>query len=221
MANFLFIDTSSMVATVAISKNEEIVACERSSDQHQQAAVINILIEKVLKSANWDISSVDCFCVCAGPGSYTGLRVGMSTVKGMAFALDKPMICFDRMQLLALSIQPQNINQKETGVLLLARKGEFFWALFDQNGKELVNPKHIFDTELESVLRPEYLILTDVAELSVKNEVIQMTKEYSPDILEWIKLAQLKWQQQAFDDIAYAEPYYLKAAFTTNPKKMI
>lgn len=221
MANFLFIDTSSKVATIALSRDGVLLACERFSEQNQQAAVINMMIEKVLQSSGIQVAAIDCFCVCAGPGSYTGLRVGMSTAKGMAFALSKPMISFGRLQLLALSLMPQNILKKDIGVLLLARQGEYFWALFDSEGKERIGPKHIFESDLEGQVPESCFLLTDAGQLSFGNIAVRLTDEYVPDILEWTKLAQQKWNNKEFADIAYAEPSYLKAAFTTNPKSKL
>jgi tRNA threonylcarbamoyladenosine biosynthesis protein TsaB len=221
MANFLLIDTSSKVATVAVSKDGAILACERFSEQNQQAAAINLMIEKVLQQSGLKTEAIDCYCVCAGPGSYTGLRVGMSTAKGMAFALGKPMISFDRLQLLALSMQSQNVARKNIGVLLQARKAEYFWALFDAEGNEKIAPKHIFEADLEREVPKDCFLMSDAPQGSFSDVAVQLTDEYTPDILEWIKLAQGKWNNKEFADIAYAEPFYLKAAFTTHPKNKL
>lgn len=222
MANFLFIDTSSTVATVALGIGGEVLAKESIFGQNRQAAALNGMIENVLQMAGLKIKQLDVFCVCAGPGSYTGLRVGLSIAKGMAFALNKKIICFSRLQLIAQSFLQEGSGASSIGVLQQARKGEYFWAVFDSDGKEKNAPEHIFETELASKLNVAQVIITDVEQLpDSKNKTINLINDFIPDLKSWLGLAQQRWDNNEFSDIAYSEPFYLKPAFTTTPKKRI
>lgn len=221
MSDFLFIDTAAQTATVAITNEELVLADERLSNQKEQAAAINIMIENVLKKAEKKHRDIDCFCLCAGPGSYTGLRVGMSIAKGMAFALQKPLICFNRMQLIALSYQNAVSPNTDIAVVLQARKGEYFRALYTQTGNEKEPAEHIFEEELNKKIRPNQVVITDYPELAVNNDKIFLPPAFSPNLKAWSALASNLFQEKQFTDLAYAEPFYLKAAFTTTPKSKI
>lgn len=221
MAHFLFIDTSSKISTIALSHKYEVLALERSSEQMNQAATINITIENLLKESACTLQDIDAFCVCGGPGSYTGLRVGMSTAKGMAFALDKPMINFDRLQLIALSFKNEILEDEKIGVLLSARKDEYFWASYSSNGTIIDSPQHLFQEHLEEKTDTVQLLVSDDQEVESQNKLIYLEKDFTFSLTEWIKLANKKWESKEFSDLAYSEPFYLKSAFTTTPKPKI
>lgn len=221
MPDFLFIDTAAQTAAIAIANEENILAEELLSNQKEQAAAINIMIENVLKKADKPLNDINCFCLCAGPGSYTGLRVGMSIAKGMAFALQKPLICFNRLQLIALSYKNIVSTTADVAVILQARKGEYFRALYTPDGMEKEPAGHIFEEELQQKISSEQIIITDFPELPVTNKKIILPAAFSPDLKAWSALAQQLFREKQFADLAYVEPFYLKAAFTTTPKPKI
>lgn len=221
MVDFLLIDTASAVATIAVSQPGAAAVVKHCYSQTDQAAAINLLIEEALQEAHLEMEQLDCFCVDEGPGSYTGLRVGMSVAKGLAFALNKPLICFDRLQSLAMTYQPQNTQQKIISVLLFARNGEYFWGSFQPDGQTAAPSSHIFKTGLQEKILPGHLVITDDADLRLGNETILLEKNALPDLASLIKIVSQKWENKAFADVAYAQPLYLKAAFTTQPKKLL
>lgn len=221
MPNFLFIDSAAPTATIAIANEDAILAEELLNNQKEQAAAINIMIENVLEKANKTLQDIDCFCLCAGPGSYTGLRVGMSIAKGMAFALQKPLICINRLQLIALSYQNTLSSTADKAVILQARKGEYFRALYTPEGREKEPAGHIFEEELKEKITTEQILITDYPDLPVNNEKIILPLTFSPDLKAWSALAQQLFHEKQFSDLAYTEPFYLKAAFTTTPKPKI
>lgn len=221
MPDFLFIDTAAQTATIAIANEDNILAEERLCNQKEQAAAINMMIENVLKKADRTLKDIHCFCVCAGPGSYTGLRVGMSIAKGMAFALQQPLICFNRLQLIALSYKDTVSQTTNRAVILQARKGECFRALYAPDGSEKEPAEHIFEEALSQKITRGQIIITDCPELPVDNEKIILPPAFSPDLKAWSALAQQLFREKQFADLAYAEPFYLKAVFTTTPKPII
>lgn len=219
MPVLLFIDTSSATATIALSENGQISALLHHRGARDQAAVLNTFVRRALDESGKDMEQLDAVCVCAGPGSYTGLRVGLSVAKGIAFALDKPLMLFDRMTLIALHIAEENKPAQKSAVVLKARESEYFIACFDGRNETIVAPRHIFREELEG-LPDGFSIITD-EQLPLKNEQMLLSPDLELNIKPWLALAEKRHAQQQFDDLAYSEPFYLKTAYTTISKKTI
>lgn len=221
MSNFLLIDTSAAKATVALGSDGQVIAYKYLEGQKEQAGRLNLLIEEILIDGGIELAEVDAFCLCAGPGSYTGLRVSMGGVKGMAFALHKPIIALNRLQLIALSCRARVPMNGRCYVLLKARKGEYFGGLFSANGEPVMTPRHLFDIDLEGQWQAGDLLVTDVVEtLALQGaKLLEIEKNFTPDVSAWLALTQQHYQQQLFVDLAQAEPFYLKPAYTTSPKK--
>lgn len=214
MPNLLYIDTSASTATVALSANGSTKAVLTHENAHEQAAVLNQMIETVLTNASCTLSDVNALCVCAGPGSYTGLRVGLSTAKGLAYVKDIPFMLFNRLDLLAWS-------QKEEGpfaIALKARAGEYFFATYKADGEQQTAPQHIFEQELEPFTAQQLLFITDDEGLHVENKK-RITSDTAIAMDSWIPKAEARFKEKQFDDIAYSEPFYLKSAYTTQSKK--
>jgi len=216
MAKLLFIDTSAGVATVAVSSNGAPAVVRTHENAQEQAAVIHFMIEDALKAAGITLQELDAFCVCAGPGSYTGLRVGLSAAKGMAYATDRPLMLFNKLDLLA---GQSPLPGKPFVVALKARKGEYFIALFDEQGEKTEAPRHAFEQELEVYAAKGYHFFTDDAGFAVGAPFTLIVADRISDIQPWIDKAAERFSRQQFDDLAYSEPFYLKAAYTTQSKK--
>jgi len=217
MASLLYIDTSGSTATIALSVDGKKAAYRRHENAMEQAAVINVLIEEVMAEAGLSLQALDAVAVCAGPGSYTGLRVGMSTAKGLCYALDKPLLLFSRMLLIALDM----LQGRDLWVILKARQEEYFAAAFDRHLHTLQEPKHYFGPDLAAALEndKESLLVTDVPQAFGDRNIITIAPGYAVDIDKWIPAAEDAFSKKQFADLAYADPYYLKAAFTTQSKK--
>jgi len=145
----------------------------------------------------------------------------MSIAKGMAFALQKPLICFNRLQLIALSYKDSLPTNMDIAVILQARKGEYFRGLYTAEGIEKESAGHIFEEELQQKISRKQTIITDCPELPCNNGKIILPPTFSPDLKAWFALAQQLFHEKQFADLAYVEPFYLKAAFTTTPKPKI
>jgi tRNA threonylcarbamoyladenosine biosynthesis protein TsaB len=218
MSALLFIDTSAATATIALSENGEISALLRHRGARDQAAVLNVLIERVLREGGKAMPQLDAVCVCAGPGSYTGLRVGLSVAKGIAFALDKPLMLFDRMTLIALHLTMTNKLAQKKAVVLKAREAEYFMACFDEGNQVFTAPQHVFVEELQAGIPATLSVITDEV-LPIKNEQTILPPDFELNISPWSALAAKRLARQEFDDLAYSEPFYLKTAYTTISKK--
>lgn len=215
MSDLLYIDTSGKTATVALSRNGALATLRIHDDAREQAALLNGMIDEVLQEAGASWEQVAAICVCAGPGSYTGLRVGLSTAKGLAYALDKPIMLFNNLDLLALIYQ----NEGSADILLKAREGEYFLAQYDQGGAQVTVPQHVFGKDLAQFLRKEALQVTDDTELSVEGTPVVIPAGQPVSMPHWIAAAEQRLAANQFDDLAYSEPFYLKAAYTTQSKK--
>lgn len=219
MANFLFIDTSGPIAAVAVGVENVILSQMNHPDSKSQAAEVNVLIEKVMQKAELMLVDIDAICVCAGPGSYTGLRVGLGIAKGIAFALDKKIMLFDKMFLIANSFQ--EVKQPKA-VLLKARQAEYFYALFNERNEPILPPQHILETELESSI-PVHIQdiwwLSDQENLPLPFNVNLIPVDFKINLENWLHAANLRYAQNNFDELAYCEPFYLKSAFLTQSKK--
>jgi tRNA threonylcarbamoyladenosine biosynthesis protein TsaB len=219
MPNLLYIDTSGSIATLALSQSGRLAALRRHEDAQEQAACINLLIDQVVEEAGISLPQIDAICICAGPGSYTGLRVGLSTAKGLCYALDKPLFMFDKLYLIALDFQ-QATPLDNIAVLLKARQGEYFYAQFDRMMVPLHPPMHLLEAAwLNIAATPPALVLSDNERLAHYSFVKIIPTTYPLNIDHWIPRAEQRFAAGQWDDLAYAEPFYLKPAYTTTSKK--
>jgi len=219
MPTLLYIDTSADHIAIAASRNGQVQAEKRQYTTHEQAALINVMIGEILEDADLSLTEIDAIAVCAGPGSYTGLRVGLSAAKGLCFALKKPLMLFHKLFLIALSAS----RSPESAMLiaLKARQDELFIAGYDHALTEMLPPQHVFRMDLEQILPAYDIVLTNYEGLPAFEESKILPLHHEINMGKWSIHAAERYAQQAFDDLAYSEPFYLKAAFTTTAKKKI
>lgn len=215
MPNLLYIDTAAAVATVALSAGGHIRAMRKHENAHEQAALLNTMVHEVLAEASLDMDGIDAICVCAGPGSYTGLRVGLSTAKGIAYVKDIPLMLFNRLDLLAWGQD----RQSPFALALKARAGEYFLATYTASGLQDVAPQHIFAQDLLPFAAQGIDFITDDPDFNSATDIQVIDPHNGINIDRWITRAEERFQQKHFDDLAYSEPFYLKGAYTTQSKK--
>jgi tRNA threonylcarbamoyladenosine biosynthesis protein TsaB len=215
MPHLLYIDTSAAVATVALSADGHVKAIRKHENANEQAAVLNSMIDNVLTEASLRLDQVDAICVCAGPGSYTGLRVGLSTAKGIAYVKDIPLMLFNRLDLIAWGQD----KQEPFAIALKARNGEYFFATYTEKRTQGSPPQHLFEQDLVVYASQNLLFITDDADLSVSQHKEVIDVNHTLNMNSWITHAEKRFSHNQFDDLAYSEPFYLKAAYTTQSKK--
>lgn len=215
MPYLLYIDTSGKTATVALSSAGKPVAVRQHDDAREQASLLNGMIEEVLVASATTLDQVSAICVCAGPGSYTGLRVGLSTAKGLAYALDKPLMLFNNLDLLALNHKGEAVLD----VILKAREGEYFRAQYSKEGVPVMAPRHVFLADIHLSENEDALLITDDAGLKPGNGKWRLYTDVTVSLEQWVPAAEKRFAAKQFDDLAYSEPFYLKAAYTTQSKK--
>ena len=219
MALILNIETASKNCSVSISENGKIIALQEINEGgYTHAENLHPFIDEVLKSVNKKIKDLDAVAVSKGPGSYTGLRIGVSAAKGICFAADKPLISINTLKILASQI---NIENGYIVPLLDARRMEVYAAVFDHN-LQLI--RDIAAEILTSDSFKEYLDKNKVFFIGDGTEKCQTIIKHLnanfifncfPSAKEIGILAEEKFNKKDFENVAYFEPFYLKDFIST------
>jgi len=220
MKYLLHIDTATDSGTVALAGDGNILSLRTNTESRNHAATINTMIEAVLAEANCSLKDIDAIAVCGGPGSYTGLRIGMATAKGLCYALDKPLIMADRLSLLAYNAWKKDGKQHTRYITLIrAREKEYFVAVYDVDFNNIVAPHHIVEDQLPALIEKteSTYIITDEQETMTNSLEISKLKIDNNTLVDYSS-----WALYAFDqfisnkssNLASAEPFYLKQVYT-------
>lgn len=214
MATILNIETTTTNCSVSLSKQgETLVLKEDYSANYSHAESLHVFIDEVLKSSQMKLSDIDAIAVSKGPGSYTGLRIGVSAAKGLCYALDKPLISVSTLESLSHQVQ---ISDGIIVPMLDARRMEIYSAVFNSEHQII---RDIQAQILEKSLFLEYLENTkvyfignavDKTKSIIKNKNTVFIDNKLPSANELGKLAFLKFLRNDFENVAYFEPYYLK-----------
>lgn len=226
MASILQIETATQVCSVAISANGETIALKEETAQNIHAACLTLFIEEVMKIAALKYAGLDAIAVSKGPGSYTGLRIGVSTAKGLCFALDKPLIAVGTLQMMADGFMQKHPNYGGLICPMIdARRMEVFTSVYDNKLQEIeaVNAKVVDDKSFILELQRNYV--TFIGDGAAKCEAVLIHDNAHFDAHNYnsaanmSKLAHEAFKQRDFNDVAYFEPFYLKDFVFTTPKK--
>jgi tRNA threonylcarbamoyladenosine biosynthesis protein TsaB len=227
MSLILHIETATTVCSVALAKDGEVIGFKQLDQRNIHAEIITLFIDGLLTEAGLIYSDIDAVAVSSGPGSYTGLRIGVSTAKGLCFALDKPLIAVETLAAMAQGIIGEGGVDAHTLLcpMIDARRMEVYTALFDAKGN-VVKPtsaeiidEHSFADKLKS---NKILFFGDGAEKCREvlgiNPNAQFKVDFANSATHLAKSAAAKFGSQQFEDVAYFEPYYLKDFLVTQKK---
>ena len=215
MALILLIETATKSCSVALALNGKVIACKQEvNENYSHAEKLNTFIIALFQGRNISLQDLDAITVSKGPGSYTGLRIGVSTAKGLCYALDKPLISISTLRAMAYGIA-----QKESADLYCpmidARRMEVYNAFYDDKNNEIraVNADIINADSYQKELESEVLFFGDGAEKCkqiIQHSNAKFIDSIYPSSKDMIALAMQKFDKKEFEDIAYFEPYYLK-----------
>lgn len=214
MALILNIETATTNCSVSISKEGKTVFLKEDNNKnYSHAESLHVFIDAILKESNTNINTIDAISVSKGPGSYTGLRIGVSAAKGLCFALNKPLISVPT--LLALAHQVK-IDGNVIVPMLDARRMEVYSAIFDSNYNQIreteaqILDENAFKDHLE--IGKVYFIGSGVEKAKdiIKHPHAIFMDDALPSSKEMGLLAYNKFKISDFEDVAYFEPYYLK-----------
>ncbi|GAA0878029.1 tRNA (adenosine(37)-N6)-threonylcarbamoyltransferase complex dimerization subunit type 1 TsaB [Algoriphagus jejuensis] len=223
MVSILSIETSTASCSVAVHLDGELVALSELAERGAHAERLMLLVEEVVEKAEVGFRDLDAIAVSEGPGSYTGLRIGVSTAKGLAFGLNKPLIGVNTLQALASAVE--------------LKKGELLIPVLDARRMEVF--REVFDWQLNSVAKLDAEVL---AEISFENFLKDHRVYFLGDAVDKVesvvkhanatfvygltfsarymgKIAFGKYQKRRFEDLAYFVPNYLKEFKALHSKK--
>jgi tRNA threonylcarbamoyladenosine biosynthesis protein TsaB len=218
----LNIETATKNCSVALAKEGKTILCKEIAEEgYSHAERLHVFIEEVIKEAGISLKDLAAIAVSQGPGSYTGLRIGVSAAKGMCFALDIPLIAVDTLQALASQV---TISSGLIIPMIDARRMEVYSAIFTPTleKKREVLAEIITQNSFENLQETLYFV-GDCAEkckavLTKKNHVFLDNIIY-PSANEMSALSYEKYKISDTVDVAYFEPYYLKDFLITASKK--
>jgi tRNA threonylcarbamoyladenosine biosynthesis protein TsaB len=215
----LNLETATKNCSVTLSKNGSVVLCKEIAEQgYSHAERLHIFIEEILKEAEISILDVKAIAVSKGPGSYTGLRIGVSAAKGLCYGLKIPLISIDTLTILARQI---SVEKGVIVPMIDARRMEVYSAVFNANHQMIREVKaEILTSESFTSFEQTIHFIGDSTEkaqtmLQQSNFVFHDEIVY-PSSREMSALSFEKYQNNDFEDVAYFEPYYLKDFMPTS-----
>ena len=218
MSLILNIDTATATAEVSFAKDGEVLHCLQNDSQKDHAAFLQTAIQQLLKNANFTPAHIDAVALTAGPGSYTGLRVGMASAKGLCYALNKPLIALNTLQVLAVGVQQVLYNPANILFcpMIDARRMEVFTALYDEKLNPLLAPCAMVlqqDSFLHQLQRFKIVFFGSGAakwQLACAHPNASFaTVSNIANAMAF--LGNQHFVEKKFADLAYSEPFYLKA----------
>jgi tRNA threonylcarbamoyladenosine biosynthesis protein TsaB len=232
MPNLLCIETSTEICSVAIVTKNGVLSSKENLEGNAHASQLTVLIEAACKDADIGLKQLDAIAVSKGPGSYTGLRVGVSTAKGLCYALDKPLLAVSTLEALTWNardvLQQQQITLTQNVLfvpMLDARRMEVYTALYNSE-VELFSPieaKIITEQSFAEVSHSYFMMLFGNGASKCTNVLAPPRFHFLPNIYcsaKHMMIPALRlFQNKQFEDVAYFEPFYLKDFVGTAPKQ--
>lgn len=219
----LCLETATPSCSVALVHNAEVLACEEDPKGQNHSEKITLFIDKVMKAAGVAYRDLDAVAVSMGPGSYTGLRIGVSTAKGLCYAAEKPLIAVETLHAMAYGgsavISTESSERKPPLLIpaIDARRMEVYAAIFDEKVNKIKDTEAvIIDADSFADLKKDHHLYLfgdgadKCAELFAKDDKITVIKDFHCSAKYMNVIAQRKLEAKDFVDVAYFEPFYLK-----------
>jgi tRNA threonylcarbamoyladenosine biosynthesis protein TsaB len=224
MAILLNLETATTNCSVSISKDDKIIALkENNAENYSHSEQLHIFIKEALQEASLSFSDIDAVSISKGPGSYTGLRIGVSAAKGLCFSLDVPLISIPTLESMAHQVE---LQAGEMVIPVLdARRMEVYSCVYDADYQEIRETRaEIIDegSFAEYVSDSKVYLIGSGSEKCrgvLEHPNFQFDATIVPSAREKAPLAFKKFQAKQFEDVAYFEPYYLKDFVIQNKKK--
>ncbi len=235
MERLILIETSTALCSVALAENGEVVSYKESSAPKAHASLTAVFIDEILKERSLTLADCDAVCVSMGPGSYTGLRVGVSTAKGLCFGSGKPLLAVGTLDTLVAQAADVILNsiqdlpaQTFTHIIPMidARRMEVYTAVFTLDGQQLTETSPVIVDEnsfQEYLEQGPTLFIGDGAGKCA--DVIKHPNasflQCHPKASAMLRPALKAYKEKRFEDVAYFEPFYLKEFVATVSKKKL
>lgn len=230
MDRFILIETSTSLCSTALCEDGKILSYRESTTPRAHASLTAVFIKEMLDETGLKAGDCDAVCVSMGPGSYTGLRVGTSTAKGLCFGAGIPLLAVGTLDILAQQALDEGLVPEGCRYIIPmidARRMEVYSALFNADGQRLTetSPQIIDAGSLaEQLAQGPVLLIGDGAQkcAEVLNHPNVQVAQCCPKASAMLKPAIAEYNEKRFKDIAYFEPFYLKQfVATVSSKKLI
>jgi len=234
VAYILIIETSTEICSVALAKDGQLIDLIESDEGQNHARLVTVFAEDLLKRNNIKSGNLAAVAVSKGPGSYTGLRIGVSTAKGICYASGIPLIAVGTLEAMAkhVSLNRSNYHLPESSSLLFcpmidARRMEVFSMLLEQDGRVLkpISAEIINETTLANELIENQVVFFGNGSEKCKNVLFSANALFLTDVKasaqHMIELVWEAYNKNQFEDVAYFEPFYLKDFIALVSKKNI
>ena len=232
MSRILCIDTATDICTVAIMNNGKIESLRESGNERSHAIKLAVYIDEILKEKNTTVDQLDAIAISRGPGSYTGLRIGVSTAKGLCYGSGIPLVSVSTLQSMCYGIPKQFIIENKLAdfhfaPMLDARRMEVYTAVYnpDYTLKQDIKAEIIDENSFINFLYEKPVIFFGEGAAKTKDILTHPNALFYPDFkhssVNMGKLAAQKLSENKTEDVAYFEPFYLKDFITTTSKKNI
>jgi tRNA threonylcarbamoyladenosine biosynthesis protein TsaB len=216
----LLLETATGVCSVALTEGDCVLSIRTSAEEREHASMLTVYIQQVMDEAKKSLSDLDAVVVSKGPGSYTGLRIGVAAAKGICFSLDKPLIAIDTPLAMAYEYRHQRNNDFPAP--------SFFIPVIDARRMEVYGASINREMEYDQPIRAEvlsaesfigdpdanYFVFGDAAEkckaVYESQSLVKVDTEYEHSAFGLLYPGLKAWKAQAFENISVFEPYYLK-----------
>ncbi len=233
MAQILCIETGTDICSVGLARGGELVALRESSEGRDHARKVALFVDELLEELGLEPKDLDAVAVGIGPGSYTGLRIGVSFAKGLCYGLNIPLIGIGSLESLAqvamedfeAGILPvENWAEARLCPMVDARRMEVYTRVYTSKGEPLTEvAAEIIDEKSFAEYRGQsdapFVIFGNGAQKCVEVLEGSVYVEVAPSVRGLVQLAQQAYDEEQFEDIAYFEPFYLKDFVVTKSKK--
>lgn len=223
MIIILNLETATTNCSVSVSGDGKLLAIkEHDTPNYSHSEQLHVFIKEVLEEASIEMNELNAVAVSKGPGSYTGLRIGVSAAKGLCFSLDIPLLSIPTLESMAHQTKLEEFDYVIP--VLDARRMEVYAVVYDKQGREVKETwaEIVDESSFEAFVKEgNVLVAGSGAEKCINvltNSNFSFDTAVVPSAREMCQLAFEKYQKDAFEDVTYFEPYYLKDFMVTKKK---
>lgn len=218
MGIILNIDTAVETSSVCLAKNEKLLGVKINPSQKDSAAWLHVAIKELMLEQKISLNKLHAVAVSAGPGSYTGLRVGMAAAKGLCYALQKPLIAVNTLQMMAWAAHKEDADL--LCPMIDARRMEVFTAVFDKQLNLILPANNIIlnESSFQNMLQQHSIIFFGNGSNKLEQLIHHQNavfKKIEATAESMIQLSVKKYDLHDFTDIAYSEPLYGKDFYSS------
>lgn len=237
MALILCIETATEICSVALFRDEKLLSVKESSARNVHSSMLTTFIDEIIKTSGCQYSDLSAVAVSMGPGSYTGLRIGVATAKGLCYALDKPLIAVPTLEAMAVGMTPPPAPPQRRGgsaeiviptlvcPMIDARRMEVYAAVYDQKFNEVrkVKAEIIDEYSFQEFLANQTVVFggegAEKCKPALGNHPNAIFIEGFTASAQYMSgIARRRFREEHFENLAYFEPYYLKDFVAGKPR---